>query len=684
MDRFGQKPQFQGILNKTSSNWKGWKKRYLIIVGQIIYVFKSEKDYKNAKVPLESLLLANCKLEISEPPKKKTKKTNKFYFKITNQIGTTESLMCDSQSEGGVWYSQISKAITSNSQQTKRMGMNLIPLSELGKSNKDLGKGLFGSNLRFSNRERDLKYIPIEIQLMKNLFSFDQKKIFFCGIFKFGYTKYLPLDQRIFVMSNYDLKIIPLVENPLVNTIVIPFNSISKLEMFTNTDKQYKISIQQEKEKEKKQIVLTTDSIFDVLSFYIIMEILSKRIYSNAFIESKIQKFKLSPRILQTICIKFLDILNTLLVKNIKMFDLNYFMNNKSKIFDQLLNILKNTESIDDIEKLENNLINSVSLFALFFMCNWLLPDPIILPKLSEHFFMKDENIEIKTEKLADLFSNFSNQVYYIFSIVFSSSNYLYKSFKNPIFLEQMARVLSQIYHFFPINENHDSFQIMINQNLQITTLKEMIKNSKKIFPTNREKSSLTKKQQQMKIMSLQPEVKKQDNWKEKKIEEIKKVYEKNNSNNEKNEKKFCVYMQEDESYESDDDEETFFETLFLEKHQYHQPPLPLVQPNLDYSHNISKSSKKRKNKILMSKSDRILTILGNNFQNCDFIESNLLKFQKSESGIEASLLLETILETLSLELSLISKDCANNYSEFNQIKQLIDRNDLETNKNIK
>ncbi|KAJ6236560.1 sesquipedalian [Anaeramoeba flamelloides] len=646
MDRFGQKPQFQGTLNKMSGGWKGWKKRYLVIVGQIIYVFKSEKDYKNAKVPLESLLLANCKLEISEPPKKKIKKTSKFYFKITNQIGISQFLMCDSHSEGGVWYTQISKAITSNSQQTKRMGMNLIPLSELGKTSKDLGKGLFGSNLRFSSRERNLKYIPLEIQLMKNLFSFDQKKIFFCGIFKFGYTKYLSLDQRIFLLSSYDLKIIPLVENPLVNPIILPFNAISKLEIFTNTDKQYKISIQKEKENEKanenekenNQIILTTDSIFDVLSFYIIMEILSKRIYVNAFIESKIQKSKLSPRILQTICIKFLDILNTLLVKNIKMLDLNYFMNNKSHIFDQLLLILKNTESIDDIEKLENNLINSVSLFALFFMCNWLLPDPIILPNLSDHFLMK----------------------------------------------EQMARVLSQSYHFFPLNENNDALQIMINQNLQITTLKEMIKNSKTIFPINREKSSLTKKQQQMKIMSLQPEVKKQDNWKEKKIDEIKKIYENNNSNNEQNGKKFCIYMQEDESYESDDDDETFFDTLFFEKHQYYQPPLPLVQPNLDYSHNISSSSKKRKNKILMSKSDRILTILGNNFQNCDFIESNLLKFQKSESGVEAALLLETILETLSLELSLISKDCANDFSEFNQMKHLVNRNVLEANKNIK
>ncbi|KAJ3448702.1 sesquipedalian [Anaeramoeba flamelloides] len=349
MDRFGQKPQFQGTLNKMSGGWKGWKKRYLVIVGQIIYVFKSEKDYKNTKVPLESLLLANCKLEISKPPKKKTKKTSKFYFKITNQIGISQFLMCDSHSEGGVWYTQISKAITSNSQQTKRMGMNLIPLSELGKTSKDLGKGLFGSNL------------------------------------------------RIFLLSSYDLKIIPLVENPLVKPIILPFNAISKLEIFTNTDKKYKISIQKENENEKanknekenNQIILTTDSIFDVLSFYIIMEILSKRIYVNAFIESKIQKSKLSPRILQTICIKFLDILNTLLVKNIKMFDLNYFMNNKSQIFDQLLLILKNTESIDDIEKLENNLINSVSLFALFFMCNWLLPDPIILLNLSDHFLMK-------------------------------------------------------------------------------------------------------------------------------------------------------------------------------------------------------------------------------------------------------------------------------------------------------
>ncbi|KAJ3448703.1 hypothetical protein M0812_01185 [Anaeramoeba flamelloides] len=187
-----------------------------------------------------------------------------------------------------------------------------------------------------------------------------------------------------------------------------------------------------------------------------------------------------------------------------------------------------------------------------------------------------------------------------------------------------------------------------------------------------------------MKIMSLQPEVKKQDNWKEKKIDEIKKNYENNNSNNEQNGKKFCIYMQENESYESDDDDETFFDTLFFEKHQYYQPPLPLVQPNLDYSHNISSSSKKRKNKILMSKSNRILTILGKNFQKCDLIESNLIKFQKSESGVEAALLLETILETLSLELSLISKDCANDFSEFNQMKQLVNRNVLEANKNIK
>lgn len=110
----------QGWLNKRGENRGNWKKRWFMLVGNLLLYFKEEG--RNEPWPINALPLASCDVELVGEGKFK----KSFCFAVTTKGDLTQSrhlyLQASSEPERVRWMHALRLAIASRTAPTKETG----------------------------------------------------------------------------------------------------------------------------------------------------------------------------------------------------------------------------------------------------------------------------------------------------------------------------------------------------------------------------------------------------------------------------------------------------------------------------------------------------------------------------------------------------------------------------------
>ncbi|KAJ5079663.1 sesquipedalian [Anaeramoeba ignava] len=688
-----QKPIKEGFLTKQGGAHKSWKKRWFALDSENLLYFKNETKKKL----LGTIPISESFVEPYTPTGKKLIK-NRFYFKVGKDGSRTYFIFAQTEDLRDEWIAEISNTIKSlKSPKIERKDPEVIL------ANKYI---LFArSNSQdFEFDEEDFKNQPSILKLNE---IFENGNIYFRGFYKQKIQN--EWNPVFFEIVNLSLIIFSLKENSQEiideNKIEINISNIENIipislkeEPNTKNKNIFKMIIKDK--SEKKNLLFCAKNRYSFARLASLVNILQDasisqflKLSSKPKRENKINQDEMNEKEKQNILIHLFFYINIVIDKIIqgRFINLEIFKS-KPVHSSQIKRIIEelNKERKGSIDKSIEN-INSLSGVLLLLFS--FIPGPILKISLNSN----EEKKEFDASLLKDIFLSQPLKIKKIISNTFLFAYFYFKSQEEILstddFKELRKGLIDAINCLFPFIYSNDSRQEFLSEFIkQKNICRIMLDNSEFIFENQwKQKKSIFEEIKTSLIISNKRKKRKTNkkNQTESRNRSVKKFIDRSietirsgsliekqdqsqkfdfvfseEFDHEFDEDSHFIDDKDDDSYETDDENETVVQNLLRENHYYRSVPIPLTPPIFDlpiseekYLKNIDSEYNQIQNQIL-------------DLDNINHIQELIKELNNENPKYNYRTYLNESLESLSAELAQLQLKLAVHDHELSLIRE--------------
>ncbi|KAJ6237069.1 sesquipedalian [Anaeramoeba flamelloides] len=426
------------------SRIKSQKKRYLVLQGKTLVVYKSEKEFKSKKTPKQEINIFGYKCSRFDPPKKK-KKNVKFYFKLEHFLSGNIFFSTEDHSIGAKWVECLKSYNPKSSNKTVSSVVTKPEKLPSVQSNPKLLDDLEGieflkSSYFFSNQAKENKIFHLQSLIYNDSMNFISEE-YFC----------------ILTLNKLLLKPFSVSSE---NQLTIEYSKIERIRFISDTDQNYKLVL---KKTNRTPIFIISDNPFSIIMFYLCLNFLKEPKISSYINYGPIKTHENINQIFHPLLKKMFQIIvemkkdfSVLGYEKIKT-EQNLWIQKIEEYFSQqnIFQIIENSST--DPQSLQC----LVSILCYIF---WLLPDPIFQfdhENFEELYEPSNEKAENNIKRFLKNFDSCKPMIKEIISCSFLMIHLIWKEIDYPI-LRNLSQFTSTLIHFVKMDQSLET-EVLLN-----------------------------------------------------------------------------------------------------------------------------------------------------------------------------------------------------------------------------
>ncbi|KAJ3446589.1 protein rcc2 [Anaeramoeba flamelloides] len=423
---------------------KSQKKRYLVLQGKTLVVYKSEKEFKSKKTPKQEINIFGFKCSKCDRLKKK-KKDVKFYFKLEHFLSGNIFFSTEDHSLGMKWVERLKSYNTKSSNKTVSSVVTkpeqLPDIQPNPKLLQDLkGSEFLKSSFFFSSQVKENKIFHLQSLIYNDSMNF--------------------ISEEYFCLLTFDKLLLKPFSVSSENQLAIEYSKIERIRFISDTDENFKLMI---KKSNSPPIFIISDNPFSIIMFYVCLNFLKEPKINSYINYGPIKSHQNINQIFHPLLKKMFQI-----IVEMKK-DFSVFNYQKMKM-GQNLWILKIDEYFSQqniFQIIDNSSTDPQSLQCLISVLSyifWLLPDPIFQfdhENFEELYEPSNDKAENNIKRFLKNFDSCQPIIKEIISCSFLMIHLIWKEMDYPI-LRTLSQFTSTLIHFVKMDQSLET-EVLLN-----------------------------------------------------------------------------------------------------------------------------------------------------------------------------------------------------------------------------